>query len=90
MWVGIVTNEFEVLVLEIEEALDVGVEFHLGQGTRLTGQLELRLLDVVQIEMGVACGVDEVTGLITCDLSHHLQEEGVRGNVERYAEEGVS
>ena len=86
---GIVVEEFEVLVLEVEEGLDVGVDLHLGQGTGLTGELELGLLDVVQIEMGVASGVDEVTGLEACDLGHHHQEQGVGGDVEGYAEEGV-
>ena len=33
--------------------------------------------------------MDEVTGLETCDLGHHHQEQGVGGDVERYAEEGV-
>ena len=48
---GIVADELEVLVLEVEERLDVGVEFHLGQGAWLSGELELRLFDMVQVEM---------------------------------------
>ena len=39
MWMGIIALELEVLVLEIEERLDVGVENHAGQGTGLTGEL---------------------------------------------------
>ncbi len=89
MGVGIVVDELEVLVLEVEKRLDVGVDFHLGQGTGLTGELETGLLDVVQIEMGVTCGVDEVTGLVACHLGHHHQEQGIGGDVEGYAEEGV-
>ena len=89
MGVGIVVDEFEVLVLEVKEGLDVGVDLHLGQGSGLAGELELGLLDVVQIEMGVTGGVDEVTGLETCDLGHHHQEQGVGGDVEGYAGEGV-
>ena len=86
---GIVVDELEVLVLEVKEGLDVGVDLHLGQGTGLTGELELGLLDVVQIEMGVTGGVDEVTGFETCHLCHHHQEQGVGGDVEGDAEEGV-
>ena len=89
MGVGIVADEFEVLVLEVEERLDIGIDFHLGQGTGLTGELELGLFDVVQIEVGVTRGVDEVAGLETRHLCHHHQEQGVGGDVERYAEEGV-
>ena len=86
---GIVVDELEVLVLEVEERLDVGVDLHLGQGTGLTGELETGLLEVVQIEMGVTRGMDEVTGLETCHLCHHHEEQGIGGNVEGYAEEGV-
>ena len=39
--------------------------------------------------MGVTGGVDEVTGFETRHLRHHHQKQGVRGDVERYAEEGV-
>ena len=86
---GIVADEFEVLVLEIKETLHVGIEFHLRQGTWLTGQLKLCLFDMVQIEMGVACGMDKITSLETCDLCHHLLEKGIRGNVEGHSEERV-
>ena len=89
MRMGIVVDELEVLVLEIEERLDVGIDLHLGEGTGLTGELETGLLEVVQIEMGVTRGVDEVTGLEACHLRHHHQEQGVGGDVEGYAEEGV-
>jgi hypothetical protein len=37
--VGIIAFELEILELEIEERLDVGIENHLRQGTRLTGEL---------------------------------------------------
>ena len=86
---GIVVDEFEVLVLEIEEALHIGIEFHLRQGTGLTRQLKLRLLDMVQIEVGVARRVDKVASLIACDLRHHLQQEGVGGDVEGHAQERI-
>ena len=89
MWVGIVADELEVLILEVEERLDIGVDLHLGQGTGITGELEPGLLDVVQIEMGVTRGVDEVTGLEARHLGHHHQKQGIGGDVERYAEEGV-
>ena len=89
MRMGIVADELEVLVLEVEERLDVGVEFHLGQGAWLSGELELRLFNMVQVEMGVTRGVDEVTGFIACHLRHHLQQQGIGGNIERHTEEGV-
>ena len=79
MWMRIVANEFEVLVLEIKETLHIGIEFHLRQGTWLTGKLKLGLFDVVQVEVGVTCGVDEVTSFEARHLCHHLEQQGIRG-----------
>ena len=89
MWVWVVAFKQEVLVVEVEDALHVGIDFHRGQGTRLTGQLEFGLLDVIQIKMRVTRRVDEVTGTETRHLCHHLEQQRIRGNVERYAQEGV-
>ena len=75
--------------MEIEDTLYVGVNLHCGQWTRLTGQLQLRLFQVVQVEVCVACGVDEVAHLHIANLCHHLQQQGIRRNVERYAQERV-
>ena len=86
---GIVADEFEVFVLEVEETLYIGIDFHLRQGTWLTGKLETGLLDVVQIEMRVAGGMNEVAGLIACHLRHHLQQKRVGGDVKRYTEERI-
>ena len=72
MWMRIIANEFEVLVLEIEKTLHIGIDFHLRQGTWLTGKLKLGLFDVVQVEVGIASGVDEVTSLKAGYLCHHL------------------
>ena len=73
MWMWIIAYELKILVLEIEEALHIRVDLHRGQGTRLTCQLEFGLFDMVQIEVGVTRGVDEVTRLIARHLCHHLQ-----------------
>ena len=87
MWV--VANEFEIFVMEVEDALDVWINLHRRQGTWLTRQLELGLLNVVQVEVRVTCGMDEVAWFETCDLSHHLKQQGIRGDVEGYAQKGV-
>ena len=82
MWV--VTNEFEVLVVEVEDALDVRINLHRGQGTRLTRELQLGLFDVVQVKVRIACRVDKVTWFEACHLRHHLQQQRVRGNIKRH------
>ena len=36
---GVVANEFEVFVVEVEDALDVRINLHRGQGARVTREL---------------------------------------------------
>ena len=38
VWMWIVINQFEVLILEVEDALHVGVDFHLGQAIESTAK----------------------------------------------------
>ena len=89
MWMWVVTNELEVLVVEVEDALDVRINLHRGQGTRLAGELQLSLFDVVQVKVRIACRMDEITWLKACYLRHHLQQQRIRGNVERHTKEGI-
>ena len=44
---------------------------------------------MVQVDVGVAGGVDELTGLQATDLSDHHCQQCVGGDVERDSEEGV-
>ena len=89
MWMWIVTLQLEVLELEVEEILNVGVDNHTWQGTWLAGKLQLGLLYMVQVQVSVASGVDKVACLETSYLSHHLQQECIAGDVEWYTKEGV-
>ena len=74
MWMRVVANEFEILVMEVEDVFDIWINLHRRQGTWLTSQLELGLLDVIQVEVGVTSGMDEVARLETSDLCHHLEQ----------------
>ena len=74
MRMRVVADELEVFVLEVEDGLHIGVDDHAGQGARSARELQFCLLDVVQIEVGVASGVDEVAWLQACHLRHHLQQ----------------
>ena len=67
----VVVLQLEIIVVEVEDALDIGIYHHDRQLARLTRQLQTSLVKMVEIEMGVAGGVDEVAGLESGDLSHH-------------------
>ncbi len=89
MRVRVVVLQLEVLKAEVEQVSHFGVEPHLRQGSRLAGELEAGLLEVVAVEVGVAEGVDELAGLQAAYLRHHHGEQGIAGDVEGHAEEDV-
>ena len=86
---GVVALELEVFVSEAEDILYVGIDDHSWKLLRLTGELQTGLLQMVEVEMGVAGRVDEFTRLEPGDLRHHLQKESVGGDVEGHAKEGI-
>ena len=86
----IVTNELEVLVVEVEDALDVRINLHRGQGARVTRELQLGLFDVVQVKVRIACRVNEIAWFEACHLRHHLQQQRIACNVKRHTKEGIA
>ena len=52
-------------------------------------QLCLHLFDEVVVDVHIAEGVDKFARLQTAYLCHHHSEEGVRRDVERYAEKHI-
>ena len=89
VWMWVIVGQGEVLILEREDVLDGGVDVHVGQRSRVSCQLQLGLLDVVEVKGGVASGVDEVTWFETTYLCYHHCQQGVGGDVEWHSEEGV-
>ena len=70
MWV--VVDQFEVLKLEVEDALHLRIDFHLRKCPWLTAKLELHLFQVVQIDMGIPQGMYKVPCLQSGNLGYHL------------------
>ena len=56
---------------------------------RLAGELQAHLVEVVAVDVCVAQRVDEFTRLQAGNLGDHQGEQGVRGDVERNAQEHV-
>lgn len=71
MWVRVVVFEGEVREFEVEDGMNIGVYNHFRQGKWLAGELQPGLLEMVCIEVCVAGGVDEFSGLKVCYLCHH-------------------
>ena len=89
VWMRVIIHQLKVFVLEVEDVLHVGINLHLGQWTRLAGELQIHLFQMIEVQVRVADGVNEVAGLQARHLSHHHQQERIRGNVERHAQEGI-
>lgn len=87
--VGVVVFEREVLVLELEDVLHLWVDAHSWQLARLAAELQMHLVEVVEVDVRVASRVDEIAWLEAADLCHHHTEQGVGGDIERYAKEAV-
>ncbi len=89
MVVWVVVGEGEVFELEVEDTLDFGIDVHLWQLTRLACELQTCLLEMIEVEVGVACCIDEVACFEACHLCHHHEQKAVGCDVEWYSQEGV-
>ena len=85
----IVAHKLDVLELEVADVLHGGVQFDLRQRTRLARELQLRLFDVIRVEMQVAERVDEIARLQITDLRHHQRKQRVAGDVERDTQKNI-
>src|SRR5207244_3802757 len=59
----IVSLQREVLVAEREEVLHGGIQAHHRQWPWGPGELLTRLLEVIEVQVGIAQGMDEFAGL---------------------------
>ena len=87
MW--IVIAEFEVLALECKNILHLWVDLHRGQAAHIPRNLLAGLVHVIQIQVHIAEGVDEITRLQITSLGHYHREQSIGCNVEGDAKEGV-
>ena len=89
MRVRIVSDQLHVFVAEVEQTLDRRIQLQRGQGARFAAELKPYLIHVVRVDVGVAQGVYKVAHFETEVLGHHVNEQGVRGDVERNSQKDV-
>src|SRR5438477_12554016 len=85
----LVIHELEVLVLVGENARRAAADPQLRQRERRARELQVRLLEMIQVQVAVAAGPDELAGLEIALLREQVREQRVAGDVERYAEKHV-
>src|SRR6266404_5476103 len=85
----LVVHELEVLVLIRENARRPAADHQLRQRERRTRELQVRLLEMIQVQVAVPAGPDELAGLEIALLREQVCEQRVAGDVERYAEKHI-
>ena len=81
-----VIDQFEVLVVEIKNTAYPGIDLHLRRRQGFSGQLQVRLLQVVHIQVRVTQRMHELAGLQAGYLGNHQGEQGIGGDVERFSD----
>lgn len=90
MRVRIVAFDRKVFETEAKDVLDARIDAKTGKLLRRARELLFRLLDMVQIEVNVAEGMDELSRQEACDLREHHREKSVGRDIERDPEEDIS
>ena len=83
--VWVVAGELEIVVGELEDRLHGRVDLHAA-ARAARSHSSLRLLQMVEIKVGAAEGVHEVTRLQSRYSRHH-HRQCIGGDVERHTEE---
>ena len=89
MGVGSVIHQLEIVETEIEQGPDTRIQMHPGQREWLPGELQMRLVQVIEIEVGVPEGVNEIAGPEAGYLRHHQGQQAVTGDIEWHAEKDI-
>ena len=66
----IVARQVEIFVLKREQVLYLRIQFHAWKRTRFARKLQAHLLQVVQVDMRIAQGMDEIARTKACHLRH--------------------
>ena len=79
----VVTRDYEVLVLVIEQAFRTTFEVKLRQRFGFTLQQRLDLFEVVGVDVYIAPSPNELTDFQVALLSQHVRQQRITGDVER-------
>lgn len=80
-----VAQYLKVFKLVVQNRIRLALDVQRGVGKWRAAQLQLHLLMVVAVDMAIATGPDEITHIQITLLRHHVCEQGVTGDVERFS-----
>ena len=80
--VWIVTNNLQVIINNIVNVFLFGIDFECRKVSRLALELFLERVDMIEINVCVANGVDQLARLASRHVGHQVGQEGIRGNIK--------
>src|SRR5260221_4209075 len=87
--VALIILNLEIVKHVVEQAGRLAPDIQGRQGIRSARELQLRLLEVVKVQMTVTPRPDEFAQLQVALVGDHVGEQCVGGDVERHAEQCV-
>jgi len=87
--VGVVAGDFDVLEVVVEDILWFALENEGGLGAGVAAELLFYAFDLVEVDVAVAAGPDEVAGFEVALLGDEVGQEGILGDVEDHADRTV-
>ena len=82
-WVWVVPLNLEVVNGEVLNIFHLPFDDEFGEGFWVPGQLLLEGFHVVEVDVGVPKGVDELAGLQAGHVSNHVSQQGIAGPKKR-------
>ena len=86
---ALVPRQLEILEAKSKQVPSFRIDLHFRQRERFAAELCFHLFQVIPVNVHITKSVNEVTRLQAHDLCDHHGEQGIRGDVKRYAKENV-
>ena len=82
-WVWVVPLNLEVVNGEVLNVFHFPFDDNFGEGFWFPFQLLLEGFHVVEVDVGIPKGVDELAGLQAGHVSNHVSQQGIAGSKKR-------
>jgi len=86
----LIIHDFEILELVLEQRIGLALDHKPWKRIRSAAQLEVRLLNMVEIQVRIAAGPDKVARFEIALLRDHVGEQCVARNIEWQAKKCIA
>ncbi len=85
----LIALELDIIHLETVDIDHFRIEPELGEGERVALKLLLYRIEMIMVDVRITYHVHELMRDEACSLRHHVEQQGVGSDIERYTEEHV-